>query len=174
VDTEDDGALSEFLKTLDILFDGNVAKITVNGEDLSEKIRTPEAGVAASKTSSKSVVRRFLVALQQEMAKGGSVVMEGRDIGTVVLTDADYKFFLTASHEVRAARRHKEFQGKTGSGPAASEVSKQIAERDERDTKRLDSPLKAADDAQVIDTGELDIEGVINSMLSVIDVARGA
>jgi cytidylate kinase len=126
-------------------------RLLVNGEDASLAIRTPEVSQAASRLATVPEVRTFLVRAQRRMARGGGVVMEGRDIGTVVLPKADLKFFLDASVEERARRRWKELQsGKTKQSLAAIETA--IRERDHRDRTRAVSPLRAASDAVVLDT----------------------
>jgi len=165
VDIESDAALSDYCARIAVTYDG-AGNMLIDGVDYSGRIRTEEAGVLASITSAKTPVRDFLVACQRRLGQAGSVVMEGRDIGTGVFPDAVVKIFLDASHDVRAARRHKELAEK---GKAvASDVSRKIEERDRRDTQRKNSPLVAATDAVVIDTGSLDIDGVVAAILKVV------
>jgi len=170
VDIESDTALRDYCAGVNISYDA-AGNMRIAGVDYSDRIRTEEAGAIASITSAKTPVRDFLVACQRRLGEDGFVVMEGRDIGTVVFPDADIKIFLDAPHDVRAQRRQWELEEKRGGAPfavVASDVGKKIAERDRRDTERKNSPLKAADDAIHIDTGSLDIAGVVDKILSVI------
>lgn len=131
--------------------DGNPPRLFVNGEDASTAIRTPEVSQAASRLATVPEVRTFLVRAQRGMARDGGVVMEGRDIGTVVLPKADLKFFLDASVEERARRRWKELRAK-GKRDKLKDIETAIRERDHRDRTRAVSPLCAAPDAVVLDT----------------------
>jgi cytidylate kinase len=126
-------------------------RLFVNGEDASVAIRTPEVSQAASRLATVPDVRTFLVRAQRGLARGGGVVMEGRDIGTVVLPKADLKFFLDASVEERARRRWKELRAK-GKRDKLKDIEAAIRERDQRDRTRAVSPLCAASDAVVLDT----------------------
>ncbi len=126
-------------------------RLFVNGEDASAAIRTPEVSQAASRLATVPEVRTFLVRAQRALARGGGVVMEGRDIGTVVLPKADLKFFLDASVEERARRRWKELRAK-GKRDSLASIASAIRERDHRDRTRAVSPLCAASDAVVLDT----------------------
>lgn len=170
VDIESDLALRDYCARVSITYDA-VGNMLIGGVDYSGSIRTEEAGALASITSAKTPVRDFLVACQRQLGEAGSVVMEGRDIGTVVFPDAIVKIFLDASHDVRAARRHKELAEKGKA--AASDVSRKIEERDRRDTQRKNSPLVAAKDAVVIDTGSLDIDGVVARILEIVKERTG-
>ena len=134
-----------------VLPEGEVQRIFLNGEDVTEAIRTPEASLAASHVAAVPEVRERMVALQREIARGYSVVMDGRDIGTKVLPDATLKLFLTASDEVRAQRRHRQLQ-MNGEDMPYDQVLKEIRERDYNDTHRAASPLVQAEDAQLLDT----------------------
>ena len=124
--------------------------VTLNGEDVEAYIRTLEIGNLASQISTIKEVRAFLVAQQQAMGEKKGIVMDGRDIGTVVFPDAELKLFLTASPEVRAERRFKELEAK-GDRPIWEEVLADVNDRDYRDTHRAESPLRQADDAVVVD-----------------------
>ena len=124
--------------------------VTLNGEDVETQIRTLEVGNMASQVAVIPEVRRFLVAQQQKMGEQGGIVMDGRDIGTVVFPQAELKLFLTASPEVRAERRFKELVEKGGQ-PVMAEVLADVNDRDYRDTHRAESPLRQADDAVVVD-----------------------
>ena len=141
--------------------------VILNGEDVSDKIRTPEISMAASKTSAIPEVRTFLFDLQQTMAKENDIIMDGRDIGTVVLPNADVKIFLTASAEERANRRFKELQEK-GDPSTYEEVLRDIEQRDYNDTHRETAPLKKADDAIEVNTTKLDLQQSIDEICRVI------
>ena len=169
VDIEDEAALQAFCSKPLVEYDVDTASISVNGKDYTSLIRSLEAGRLASIVSSKAPVRRLLVGYQQSLAGGGAIVMEGRDIGTVVLPGADIKVFLTASHEVRAGRRQVDL----GPEVTGAKVSKEIDARDTRDTTRVDSPLKRAEDALSIDTSALDIEGVLQKIRNYIEERFG-
>lgn len=132
-------------------------RVFLNGSDVSGLIRTPEISMAASRTSAFPAVRAKLFYLQQKIARENSVIMDGRDIGTVVLPNADVKIFLTASAEKRAERRFKELSEKPGC-PSYEEILKDIVERDKQDSSRETAPLKKADDAVLADTTELTLE----------------
>ena len=149
-----------------------VQHVILNGEDVSEKIRTPEISMAASKTSAIPEVRTFLFDLQQTMAKENDIIMDGRDIGTVVLPNADVKVFLTASAEERAKRRFKELQEK-GDPSTYEEVLRDIEQRDYNDTHRETAPLKKADDAVEVDTTKLDLQQSIDEICRVITEKLG-
>jgi len=146
--------------------------VILNGEDVSDKIRTPEISMAASKTSAIPEVRAFLFDLQQTMAKENNIIMDGRDIGTVVLPNADVKIFLTASAEARAQRRFKELQEK-GDPSTFEEVLRDIEQRDYNDTHRETAPLKKADDAVEVDTTSLDLQQSIDEICRVINEKLG-
>ncbi len=132
--------------------------VFVNEEDVSGLIRTPEVTMAASRVSAIPAVREYLFALQQNLARENSVVMDGRDIGTVVLPDADVKIFLTASPEKRAMRRFLEMQEKQIVGQTYEEVLADVIRRDEQDMNREIAPLKQAADAVLVDTSELNLD----------------
>lgn len=140
--------------------------VTLNGEDVESHIRTLEVGELASQISTIKEVRAFLVAQQQAMGEKKGIVMDGRDIGTVVFPQAELKLFLTASPEVRAKRRFLELQAK-GENPNLEEVLRATNERDYRDTHRAESPLRQAEDAIVVDNGEMTRE---EQMEHIIDV----
>lgn len=144
--------------TLQCLQEGQV--ILLNGENISSLIRTDEVAAAASKVATYGVVRKEMVRRQQEMAKTQSIVMDGRDIGTVVLPFATLKVFLTASVEVRAQRRFKEYNEK-GLEISIEQLSEEIRIRDEQDSTREISPLKQAEDAILLDTTHLKIEEIV-------------
>ena len=143
--------------------------VTLNGEDVESQIRTLEVGELASQISTIKEVRAFLVAQQQAMGEKKGIVMDGRDIGTVVFPQAELKLFLTASPEVRAKRRFLELQAK-GDNPDYEEVLRATNERDYRDTHRAESPLRQAEDAVVVDNSEMTRE---EQMEHIINVFRG-
>jgi len=142
--------------------------VTLNGEDVESQIRTLEAGNRASEISQIKEVRAFLVAQQQKMGEAKGIVMDGRDIGTVVFPHAELKLFLTASPEVRAQRRYDELVGK-GETPDYAEVLKDVNERDYRDTHRAESPLRQAADAVVVDNSHLTREEQMKVIYDLFD-----
>ena len=158
------------LKNIEIGFiqTPNGQHVTLNGEDVEAYIRTLEIGNLASQISTIKEVRAFLVAQQQAMGEKKGIVMDGRDIGTVVFPNAELKLFLTASPEVRAERRFKELKAK-GENPVFEDVLRDTNDRDYRDTHRAESPLRQADDAVVVDNGHMTRE---EQMEHIIDVFR--
>ena len=139
----------------------------MNGMDVTDDIRTPDISKKASDVSAHAVVREMLLDMQQEMARRYNVVMDGRDIGTVVLPKANVKIFLTASAEVRARRRTAELEAK-GEKANFNQILKAIQERDYNDTHRAIAPLKMARDSVKVDTSELDIEGVVAAIMAIV------
>lgn len=157
IDGDDDEALASMLSDTVIDFDGGVTYL--DGVDVSGEIRSEEVGKAASKYSAKAAVREKLVELQKMMAASKSVIMDGRDIGTNVITDAELKIFLTADENERAKRRYEELISK-GKSADFDEVLADIRQRDYNDTHRKLNPLKKADDALELDTTNMTIEEV--------------
>lgn len=153
--------------TLEFAFIEGEQHIYLNGEDVSTAIRTEEVGMAASAVGANPEVRAFLLGMQRDMAKTQDVLMDGRDIGTVVLPDATVKIFLTASPEARATRRWKEYQQK-GVEVSYEEVLADVRQRDYQDTHRAAAPLKQAEDAVLLDTSELDFEQSLDAMKQII------
>lgn len=141
--------------------------VLLDGEDVSGLIRTPEASIMASKISAIPAVRAYLLDLQRNMAKTQNVIMDGRDIGTVVLPDAQVKIFLTASPEARAERRYKELVEK-GMDVKYEDILQDVITRDYNDTHRETAPLKPAEGCVMVDTTELDFEQSIEKIISVI------
>ena len=141
--------------------------IYLGDEDVSTAIRTEEAGMAASAVGANPTVRAYLLDTQRNMAKTQNVLMDGRDIGTVVLPDATVKIFLTASPEARATRRWKEYQAK-GMPNTYEEVLADVKQRDYQDTHRAAAPLKQAEDAVLLDTSELNFEQSLAAMKEII------
>ena len=150
-----------------ILVDG-AQHVTLNGEDVESQIRTLEAGNCASRISQIKEVRAFLVAQQQRMGEAKGIVMDGRDIGTVVFPNAELKLFLTASPEVRAQRRYDELVEK-GEKPDFAAVLADVNDRDYRDTHRAESPLRQADDAIVVDNSNLTREEQMALIYKIFD-----
>ena len=144
--------------------------VTLNGEDVEAHIRTLEIGNMASQISTIKQVRAFLVEQQQAMGEKKGIVMDGRDIGTVVFPNAELKLFLTASPEVRAVRRFKELQAK-GEKPVWEEVLADVNDRDYRDTHRAESPLRQADDAVVVDNSTMTREEQMKHIIDIFDQA---
>ena len=158
--------------SLDITYEGNQQKIILDGEDVSGKIRTAEIGMAASAVSAIPQVRERLVEMQRKIAAGKSVVMDGRDIGTVVLPDAEYKFFVTASPRERALRRFRELEKKGILDRTLEQLEEEIVKRDYDDSHREHSPLKQAEDALLVDTTSMSLEEVIEYLLRIIREGR--
>ena len=146
------GGVDVSLKFID-----GVQRVYLGDRDVSELIRTPEISMAASRTSAIPAVRARLFDLQQKLARENNIIMDGRDIGTVVLPNADVKIFLTASAEERANRRYKELSEKPDC-PPYEEILKDIIQRDYNDMNRETAPLKQAEDAVLVDTTELTLE----------------
>lgn len=142
--------------------------VIMNGEDVSGLIRTPEISMYASAVSALPPVREFLLGIQREMVDRGNVIMDGRDIGTVIMPNADFKFFVTASNEVRAERRYKELLGK-GVECSYEQILAEIVERDENDRNRAVAPAVPAEDAVIIDNSYLTIEESVDAIKKVIE-----
>ncbi len=152
---------------ISIDFVDGVQQVMLNGENVSGLIRTEEVSAMASKTSVVPRVREKMVSLQQKLASEKSVVMDGRDIGTVVLPNAEVKIYLTASSAVRAKRRYDELIAK-GEQCDLAKIEADIIERDHRDMTREISPLKQADDAVLVDTSEMSIDEVLKSLMDIV------
>lgn len=162
---EENETLFEMLGNTDVDF--SEGRVYLDGEDVSDVIRTQEVSKAASDCSAFATVRRKLVELQQAMGKRKSVIMDGRDIGTVVLKDAEYKFYLTATAEERAMRRFKELQAK-GSEDTYEKVLEDVNKRDYNDTHREVDPLRQADDAVLIDSTDMSIDEVVDFVIEAV------
>ena len=169
VSHEDDQTLSKLASTLRITLipaeDG--IRVLCNGEDITEAIRSPEISRLASDISKRKGVREALVRMQREMGRGGGVVLEGRDIGTVVFADADVKFYLDADPEERAKRRFKELLEK-GVEVNFQETLEEVRKRDHNDINRILSPLRKAKDAFCINSTRHSVEEVVEEMVRVI------
>jgi CMP/dCMP kinase len=169
VDPADERGLADLCGRTDVSIARNNddPRFYVDGVDVSGEIRTPEMGMMASAVSKSPAVRARLLTLQRELGKNGGVVMDGRDIGTVVFPDADLKFYLDASAEERGRRRYLELKEK-GMDVDRSRITGEIRVRDRQDSERALAPLKKADDALLIDSSSLGIEDVLDRMLSEI------
>ena len=165
IDASDEKEISSASEKVDITiaYQGGEQQVILNGENVNGRIRREEVGNMASATSIYPVVRKKLVALQQKLAATADVIMDGRDIGTCVLPDAEVKIYLTASVATRAKRRYEELQAK-GERCDIAEIEKDIEERDYRDTHRTTSPLKQAEDAVLVDTSEMNIDEVVETI----------
>ena len=160
IDPSDAGAVAAVLPDmqLEMRYDqAGLQRMMLAGEDVTDQIRLPEMSKYASKVSAIPAVRDFLLELQQEQARRHSVIMDGRDIGTVVFPDAELKLFMTADTAVRACRRYKELTGK-GMSVTMEEVERNIRERDKADMSRAVSPLRQADDAIVLDNSHMSVD----------------
>lgn len=166
----DSAAISAACEDADITiqYQNGEQVVLLNGENVNGLIRTEEVGNMASSSSTNGDVRKKLVALQQKLAKTAEVIMDGRDIGTVVLPDADVKIYLTAGSDVRAKRRFDELTAK-GEICDLQKIEKDIIERDERDMNREISPLRQADDAVLVDSSYMTIEEVVEKIISLIN-----
>ena len=171
---EDESAIVSELDNINVslAYENGEQVVYLNGENVNGLIRTPEAGTMASAVSVYPKVRAKMVELQQGIAKATSVVMDGRDIGTVVLPDAEVKIYLTASSAVRAKRRYDELVAK-GMDCDLATLQKEIEERDYRDMNRETSPLRQAEDAVLLDTSDMNIEEVVAAMQKIIAEKTG-
>jgi cytidylate kinase len=165
---DDPLAMEQLAAASEIALESDPPRVLLNGEDITEAIRAPEISQGASKVSAISGVRRALVDKQRALAEQRSVVMEGRDIGTVVFPDADVKVYLDADAKVRAERRVRELSHKQGKAPDPEEVLAELEQRDRRDMGRADSPLRQAVDAELIDTSPLTLEQVEEAILRIV------
>lgn len=167
IDLKNELAVSEALKNIDITMDNNNI-IYLNGCNVSNEIRTDQVSMSASEVSKYQKVREFLVEQQRQMADVGGVILDGRDIGTVVLPDAELKIYQCASVETRAKRRYLENQQR-GLICDFEKIKKEIEERDYQDMNRKISPLKKADDAILLDTSNLNIDEVVEEVLKLVE-----
>ena len=171
----DEALLEEICFGLDLQFinENGMLKLLVDGEDITDEIRKPEISSLASAVSAIGAVRERLTKIQREMGAGGGVVLEGRDMGTVVFPDAEIKFFLDASPEIRSRRRHWELEAK-GEEVTLDEVYEEMLVRDRNDQSRELAPLRPAADAVVVDSSNLQIEEVVQIMFDHIEAERKA
>ncbi len=157
---------------IEIKYVDGAQHVILNGEDLGDKIRQPDISMYASACSSVGNVRAFLLETQKKLARENSVIMDGRDIGTVILPDADVKIFLTASEQARANRRYKELIAK-GAEVKYEDVLSELVERDRADSSRDVAPLKPADDAHLFDNSDYDFEQSVEYIIKVITEKTG-
>ncbi len=165
IDPEDEAALAELCERVKIDFkrqDGQ-QRVILDGEDVSGEIRTPAVSLLTSRVSSVAAVREKMVAMQREMGREGGVVLEGRDIGSVVFPDAGIKFFLTASAQERGARRYRELR-EQGHEVDLQQTIDEVISRDQADSSRQHSPLTQAEDAILVDSTDMTIEQVVEMM----------
>ena len=170
IDPKDAPAVIAILPELDIQMrygEDGVQRMILNGEDVSTQIRLPEMSMYASAVSAIPEVRTFLLEMQRDMARRTSVIMDGRDIGTVVLPEAQVKLFLTAKPEERARRRYNELVGK-GEAVEYENILRDIIARDQNDSQRETAPLRPAEDAIVVDTTEFGVDEVCRKLLDLI------
>lgn len=169
IDVKDETAVKEMLQTINLKveYQGGKQHTILDGEDVSTAIRENAVSMVASTISAHPVVREKMVEMQREIAKGTSCVLDGRDIGSVVLPNAKYKFFITADSKVRAMRRYKELLSR-GETVDFDKLHAEIIARDKQDSERAFSPLIQAKDAVLIDTSDMDIESVLKAIKAVI------
>ncbi|MCI8841603.1 MAG: (d)CMP kinase [Oscillibacter sp.] len=175
VDPGDEAAVAEMLPSLriELRYDGEGGqRMLLNGRDVSGEIRLPEISRYASAVSALPVVRAYLMETQRDLARKHDVIMDGRDIGTVVLPDAEVKVFLTASAQARAERRCRELEER-GTPQPFEEVLRDIEDRDFRDTHREAAPLRRAEDAALLDTSALDFRQSLEALLEIIRERTG-
>lgn len=167
VDTFDETGVSGFINdlNLDIKYENGSQQTYLDGENVSEKIREPQVSMAASNISSLKCVRLKMVEMQRKIAESVSCVLDGRDIGSFVLPNADFKFYITASVDVRAERRYKELKEK-GYNVDFNSLKNEIEERDYNDSHREFAPLVKAEDAILIDTSNMNVEQVVACVMS--------
>jgi cytidylate kinase len=163
-DLHDEAALTRLAEAASMRVEPDTGRIMVDGADVTGRLRSAEVGEAVSLVSRVAGVRKAMVALQRELARGGGIVMAGRDIGTVVLPDAPVKVYLDASPDERVRRRHQELLA-AGPGVSADAVREELALRDAIDSERTVSPLRPAKDAVIIDTSHLSLEQVVERIL---------
>ena len=173
VDVEDETAVEEACKNVDVTieYEDGEQQVLLNGDNVNDYIRNELVGELTSKISTYPVVRNKLLELQRDMAKKGDVLMDGRDIGTNVLPEADLKIYLTADVKVRAQRRYLELQRK-GVESDIKEIEEDIMERDLRDMQRKIAPLKKAEDAIELNTSKLDINEVVDIVIDLVQEKR--
>ncbi len=172
--SDDEAAIAKACPAVDvtIAYENGEQQVLLNGENVNGVIRTEQVGNMASATSVYPVVRKKLVELQQELAAKADVIMDGRDIGTCVLPNAQVKIYLTASSKTRATRRYEELTAK-GESCDLEEIEKDIIERDYRDMHRETSPLKQAEDAVLVDSSDLTIDEVVAAIREIYQKKKG-
>ncbi len=173
IDPKDRRGVSECLReiTIEIKYVDGKQRVYLNGEDLGDKIRTPEMSMYASAVSAIPEVRAFLLDTQRDIAKKNSVIMDGRDIGTVILPDADVKIFLTASEECRARRRYDELLAR-GQNVTYEDVLREMNERDTQDSTRDVAPTAAAEDAVLLDNTDMTFDQTVDAVIALAQKAK--
>ena len=175
IDLQDEAAVTALCEAgrvhVDVHYENGSQVTLVNGQDVTGRIRSQEVGTAASAVSRYSAVRRMLVRRQQELAQSQPMLLDGRDIGTVVLPGAPVKIYLTASAEARAARRLRQLQEK-GEQPVYDEILAEVNARDHQDMTRAADPLRQAADAVVVDSSELTFEETVQAVLRLVEAAH--
>lgn len=169
VDPKDADAVTSLLPslTINVRYENGAQAVYMNGVNYGDAIRTPEMSMYASAVSAIPAVRAFLLETQKEIARNNSVIMDGRDIGTVILPDADVKIFMTASPECRAMRRYKELTEK-GQNVRYEDVLAEMISRDNADSSRDIAPTKAADDALLLDNSDLDFDRNVEAVIEIV------
>lgn len=170
-DAQGVGALLPEIK-IEVKYENGAQRVYLNGVDHGDAIRTPEMSMYASAVSAIPAVRAFLLETQKDIARKNSVIMDGRDIGTVIIPDADLKIFMTASAECRAMRRFKELTER-GQSVKYEDVLAEMNQRDGQDSSRAIAPTKAADDAIYFDNSELDFEQTVDAIIKMVDERTG-
>ncbi|WP_281550283.1 (d)CMP kinase, partial [Murimonas intestini] len=176
VDCTDEAALEEVCRkiSIELAYEDGEQQVILNGENVTPYIRTEEVSQMTSRLSARPAVRAALLNLQRRLAEEQDVLMDGRDIGTQVLPDAQLKIYLTASPAARAKRRYLEYLEKGDNTHSLEEIERTIAERDERDMNREIAPLKQADDAVLVDTSDMGIEEVTSHIISLYEEKKAA
>ena len=174
VDPKDEAGVTAILPeiSIEVKYENGAQVVYLNGVNHGDAIRTPEMSMYASAVSAIPSVRAFLLETQKQIARTNSVIMDGRDIGTVILPNADVKIFITASPECRAMRRYKELCER-GQNVNYDDVLREMNERDSQDSSRKVAPAKPAEDAIFLDNGDLDLEGSVNAVLKIIEKKCG-
>ena len=170
-DAEGVGALLPEI-SLEVRYENGAQRVYLNGVDHGDAIRTPEMSMYASAVSAIPSVRAFLLETQKDIARKNSVIMDGRDIGTVIIPDADLKIFMTASAECRAMRRFKELTER-GQSVRYEDVLEEMNQRDGQDSSRAIAPTKAADDAIYFDNSELDFDQTVDAIIKMVEERTG-
>ena len=174
IDPKDEAGVTAILPeiSIEVKYENGAQVVYLNGVNHGDAIRTPEMSMYASAVSAIPSVRAFLLETQKQIARTNSVIMDGRDIGTVILPNADVKIFITASPECRAMRRYKELCER-GQNVNYDDVLREMNERDSQDSSRKVAPAKPAEDAIFLDNGDLDLEGSVNAVLKIIEKKCG-
>lgn len=169
--TDDEAEINELLSNtkVEIKFIDGEQRVFLNSQDVSDKIRTTEVSMMASKVSAIAAVRDFLLELQRELARENNVIMDGRDIGTVVLPQAQVKIFLTASAQCRAKRRYKDYLAAGNTKESYEQILADIQQRDYNDSHRAVAPLKPAEDSVIVDTSDDTLEQSVEKITAVVN-----